>query len=177
MLAGMLTLLPSAQAAEEGMFSIGNGRIEMKAPPAWKVVEPRFNIIEFEFAIPASEGDDQPGRLTIMGAGGSVEDNIARWEQQFEAKDGAAVEAEVKEMKIAGQDVHWVEIDGNYLDRPAGGPFAPGPVVPRENYRMLGAIIMTNGAGNYFIKAYGPAHTMTDNEDELKGMVESMRLK
>lgn len=169
-------LCAAGARAEDDTFTIGGGRIAMKAPAAWDVVEPRFNIIEYEFAIPAAEGDEQPGRVTIMGAGGSVEDNIARWEQQFQANDGAGVKADVDEMKVAGQNVHWVELEGTYLDRPAG-PFAGGAAVERANYQMLGAIIMTNGAGNYFIKAYGPARTMTANEDELKAMVESLQVK
>lgn len=51
--------------------------------PAWKRVKPQSGIVEHEFAVAPTEGDEQGGRVTVMGAGGSVDANIDRWFGQF----------------------------------------------------------------------------------------------
>jgi hypothetical protein len=135
--------------------------------------------VEYEYEIP-SEGEDAdgnpltPGRMTVMGAGGSIEDNINRWVGQFEVKGGAKPKKE--EAKIAGQKVHLVDISGTYKDTP-GGPFAGGKPVLRENYRMLAAIIATEKDGQHFIKFYGPKATVEKNEEAFKRMIDSLKVK
>ncbi len=51
------------------------------------------------------------------------------------------------------------------LTRIKRGPVAPA--VERPNYRMLAAIIETGGAGNYFLKFYGPEKTVAANEKSI----------
>ena len=85
-------------------ITLGDGALEMTVPDDWKAVRPRVGIIEHEMQIPAKEGDDSPGRLTIMGAGGSIEANIDRWRGQFSKLESD----EVKKEKIAGQEVHFI---------------------------------------------------------------------
>ena len=41
-----------------------------------------------QIAIPAVAGDREDGLVTIMAAGGSLEENVARWVGQFEAPGG-----------------------------------------------------------------------------------------
>ena len=106
-----------------------------------------------------------------MGAGGSVEANIARWKGQFVKETDGAMKTE--ETKVAGQVVHLVDFSGDYND--ARGPFVPGVV--RENYRMMAAIVVTEKLGQYFIKAYGPAATMEANKKAFHEMVQSLEVK
>ena len=111
---------------------------------------------------------------TYTGAGGSVENNVSRWIGQF---DGVTKEkAKRQETKIAGQKVYLVDISGTYKDSP-GGPFAGAKPIPRENYRMLGAIITTEKNGNYFLKFYGPKATVDKNEEAFTKMVDSLKVK
>jgi len=156
-------------------FSVAEGKLSFTAPKEWVKKMPRTRIVEVEYEVKAAEGDEQPGRLTVMGAGGSIEDNITRWMGQFEQPDGSKTKdaSKVEKVSINGQEVHMVDISGNFDDKP--GPFVPG--VKRENYRMLAAIVVTKEAGQYFLKFYGPKKTITENEKQFKAVVESMKVK
>ena len=158
-------------AADEGV-SIKMGPLEMTAPAGWKQQQPRVRIIQYEFAVPAVEGDENDGRMTVMLAGGSIEANIDRWYGQFQQPDGGSTEkaATVEEKEIADHEVHLVDVSGTFLDRP--GPVAPA--VAREGYRMLAAIVQTK-LGNYFIKFYGPEATVAKNEEAFTKMIDGMK--
>ena len=163
-----------AQAvAADGVFTIPDGAYSLSAPQGWKRVQPKSRIVETEFQIPGAESAE-PGRMTVMGAGGTVEANIDRWYGQFAQPDGSATKdrATTKRMKIAGCDVTVVDIAGTYKDMP-GGPFAGGQTVQRPDYRMLAAIVQTDG-GNYFLKFYGPKETVAANADGFVKMVEGL---
>ena len=169
-----------AADSEEGKkYTIADGKFQLTAPASWAAKQPKVRIIDSEFEVPPAEGDEMPGRVTVMGAGGSIEANIDRWIGQFTQPDGSDTKeaAKVKKMTIAGQQVHLVDVSGTYLDKP---PFAGGGV-EREKYRMLAAIIETTQggkkAGNYFIKFIGPAHTVADNEAGFQKMIESLSAK
>lgn len=159
----------------ERVVNLSNGRLGLLAPEWWVKKKPRTNIVEFEFALPAVEGDTADGRLTIMGAGGGVEANVARWIGQFKAADGGAVTnaAEPAKNEVAGQVVHWVDLAGTYADKPRG-PF--GPTTEREGYRMLAAIIATKEHGQYFVKCYGPAKTIASAEAAFKEFIQSLKV-
>ena len=135
-------------------------------------------MLDAELKIKRVETDSADGRLTIMGAGGSIEANITRWQNQFKQPDGGSTAEKTKtEVKtIAGQKVNLVDITGNYIDSP-GGPFSGQPKIERENYRMLAAIIQTPASGNYFVKLYGPKATIDKNEQHFKSMIESLKVE
>jgi len=156
-------------------LSLADGKLQLTAPESWERKRPAVSIIEYEFAIPPSKGDTNPGRLTVMGAGGSVEANIDRWYAQFSQPDGGSSKdrAKVKKLDVAGQEVHLVDVSGTFKDQ--RGPMSPA--VERPKYRMLAAIIATKAAGNYFIKLYGPEQTMAENEKAFVAMIEGMKAK
>ncbi|MFM9025820.1 MAG: hypothetical protein ACKON7_10865 [Planctomycetaceae bacterium] len=163
----------AAEAA--GVFTIADGGFTLEAPAGWERVAPTSGMIETEFSIPAVKGD-APGRLTVMGAGGSIEANIERWHGQFTQPDGSATKdkATTKKLQVAGCQVTMVDIAGTYKDMP-GGPFAGGAAVDRPDYRMLAAIVETpDRRGNYFLKFYGPAKTVAAHADGFRTMVEGM---
>jgi hypothetical protein len=164
----------SAQDAA-GSVEFADGHLAMKAPAQWKRKQPLTSIVEHEFAVPAAKGDAADGRLTLMAAGGGVEANLERWYGQFTQPDGGSTSdrAKVKELKVAGQDVHLVDISGTFKDQ--RGPAAPA--VERPKYRMLGAILPTANAGTYFIKFYGPERTIAENEKAFLTMIESLERK
>ena len=155
-------------------FRIAEGGFSLEAPTGWKRVQPKSGIVETEFAVP-SEGDAPAGRMTVMGAGGSVQANVERWYGQFTQPDGKATKdkAATKTLKIAGCQVTMVDISGTYKDAPAG-PFAGGKAVDRPDYRMLAAIVETPAKGNYFLKFYGPGKTVAAHADGFRGMVEGL---
>jgi hypothetical protein len=164
-----------ALADSDAEFTVANGEFSLAAPAGWKQVQPRSRIVETEFAIEPVKPDDQPGRMTSMGAGGSIEANIARWYGQFSQPDGSSTKdkAGLKTLNIAGCKVTCVDVSGTFKDMP-GGPFAGGQSIDRPNYRMMAAIIETADKGNYFIKFYGPAATVEASADGFKKMIEGM---
>lgn len=145
----------------------------MNVPHEWVKQEPRSRIVEREFAVTAVEGDETDGRVTMMGAGGSVQANIDRWIGQFTQPDGSETKqrAKVTEKQIDGQPVHIVDISGTFKDRPQG-PL--GPAVEQANYRMLGAVIATTERGSYFVKLYGPENTVASGEKSFLKMLDSL---
>jgi hypothetical protein len=163
-------------AAEGSNFTVGEGKLELTAPANWTKKEPASRIVEVEFAVPPAKGDETPGRLTAMGAGGSVDSNIDRWVGQFVGEGGAAAKPKRDKATISGADIEIVDLSGTYKDSP-GGPFAGGKTINRENYRMLGAIIQTKDRGNYFLKLYGPKATIDENEKGFQDMVKSLKVK
>ena len=168
--------LAAAQEKAAGVFTIGEGKLALTAPAGWQKKEPASRIVEVEFAIPPVKGDETPGRLTAMGAGGSIDDNVNRWVGQFVGPGGAAAKAQRDKATVSGCEVEVVDLSGTYKDSPAG-PFAGGKTVLRENYRMLGAIIQSKDKGNYFLKLYGPKATIDANAQGFQEMVKSLKVK
>ncbi|MSR26707.1 MAG: hypothetical protein EXS06_06775 [Planctomycetaceae bacterium] len=164
------------QAGDDALaYTIAEEGFSLAAPEGWKRVQPKSSIVETEFSIP-SEGEGlQPGRMTVMGAGGSVQANVDRWYGQFAQPDGSDTKskATAKKVKLAGCDVTIVDINGTYKDAPAG-PFAGGKAVDRPDYRMLAAIVETPDRGNYFLKFYGPGKTVAKHADGFRAMVEGL---
>ena len=164
-----------AVAEEARAFTIASGAFSLEAPADWKRVQPKSGIVETEFAVlPDAEGE-QPGRMTVMGAGGSVQANVDRWYGQFAQPDGSETKdkATTKTLKLAGCTVTFVDVGGTYKDMP-GGPFAGGKSVDRPDYRMLAAIVETPKEGSYFLKFYGPGTTVAKQADGFRKMVEGM---
>ena len=173
-IACLLSISAAAAADVATAFPIAGGTLSLEAPEGFERVQPKSGMIEAEFAVP-SDGELPAGRMTVMGAGGTIEANIDRWCGQFTQPDGGETKAKLtkKSFKVAGCSVTVVDIPGTYLDQP-GGPFAGGPTVKRPDYRMLAAIVETPGEGNYYVKFYGPAATVERHAAGFQKMVEGM---
>lgn len=171
------TPISQGEKPEPFVVEVAGGNIALTAPGHWERVTPRSNMLEAEIKVPKIEGDENDGRLTIMGAGGTIDANIVRWKGQFSQPDGGSSDAKTKieEKEIAGQDVTLVQISGTFLDAP-GGPFSGIPKVQRENYQMIAAIIETEKHGNYFVKLYGPKATIEKNVEPFKKMIDSLKM-
>lgn len=171
---------PAARAQQEVKIELADGKLTMTAPASWKKIPPKSSIVEYEFTAPADAKDDAPtARITIMGAGGSVDANIERWYGQFEQPDGKSTKEKSKSevFEVDGQTIHWVDIPGKFKDTMGGGPFAGGKTVLRENYRMLGAIIVTKNAGNYFIKMTGDKDVVEKLSEGFKASLKALDAK
>lgn len=173
---GFLAALVNQSEAQAEEVKLAEGKLTMAAPESWEKKQPRTRIVEVEFAVPAKEAKTDAARLTMMASGGGVQANIDRWFGQFEQPNNKATKdvAKVEKMELSGVPVHVVDITGKFKDQPRG-PF--GPTVVKENYRMLGAIIETTNAGTYYVKLYGPAETIHENEKEFKGLIKSLKTK
>jgi hypothetical protein len=163
-----------ADAPADINFKVADDSLQMTATGTWKKVTPRSSVVEVEFAISKLGDDVNDGRLTIMASGGGVEANIARWKGQFVATPDNDPEetAKVEKLEVNGLTIHLVDISGIYSDS-MGGP--AGPKTEREGYRMLGAIIETEESGLYFVKFYGPQHTVGENEAHFRKLLASVK--
>ena len=156
-------------------LKLAGDKLTFTAPGAWEKVQPRSRILEAELKVPATAEGEKDGRITIMRAGGSIPENIARWEGQFTKADGA-IEAKTEKEDVAGKQVHLVDITGTFEDSMGRGPFAGGKKVARENYHMSAAIIETGAVGNYFFKFIGPKSVVEPNVKAFKEMIRTMKL-
>ncbi|MGI9456147.1 MAG: hypothetical protein ACR2NU_06260 [Aeoliella sp.] len=161
-------------------------RLRITLPAAWKRVEPRNKLIEIEFAISPADvegreeevaNDDERvlGRMTMMASGGGVERNVRRWIGQFRlGQDADGKDAmHREEIEIDRAVAHTLDIAGTFFDSPKG-PF--GPKVEMPNYRMLGAIIEVEEAGDYFIKFYGPDNLVAEHAEAFQQMVATLEV-
>ena len=151
---------------------LAEGALTLKAPKSWEKRQPRFRIIEYEFAVQPPEGKGDAGRVTIMGAGGSVAANIDRWKGQF----AKVARSEEEEFNVGKVKVRVVDLEGTFRER-RGGPFSGAPAKLRSDYRMLGAIIVTPNKGQYFIKITGPKATLAKQKDALKEMLKKLQFQ
>ena len=162
---------PSAAAAEAesagGLVEVGG--LELAAPESWVRQPPRSQFVTAEFTLPRAEGDENDGRLTVSVAGGSIDANLERWRGQFE---GELTRDVAEDLEVAGLTVKLLDCAGTFNDQP--GPFAPG--VQREGYRMIGAVIPTEGQLT-FVKAYGPEKTIEKYEESIRTFLQSLKTK
>lgn len=172
--AGSESTAPGSSGGSGGGELVLAGKYRLTPPETWQPRRPAINMIEYELSVPAVEGDSRDGRVTFMAAGGSVEANIDRWLAQFTQPDGSdnRERAKIETIRVGGAEVHLVDISGTFNE--STGPMMGNPV-PRENYRMLGAIIAAEDGGMpYFIKFYGPAQTVSANADAFRKMIEGL---
>ena len=158
-----------------------DGAVQFMATGDWEVVKPRNRIVEYEIKIAKVDGDAEElpaGRLTIMGAMGSVEANIARWQGQFKQPDGGSSADATEEtvIDVGGNEVTIVDLSGTFVDTMGGGPFSGGKQVDRPEFRMLAAIIQAGSYGQYFVKFTGSDKTVSANHDKFIAMIKSLNV-
>lgn len=169
----MLTPLAAEPVQEKGVETqtIDLGGLTIDVPASWKRLRPTSSMRRAELELPPVEGDQKPGNLAVFvfpeGAG-TVQANVQRWQQQFRGDDGQT--PEVESAKVQGQNVEVtrVEVAGTYVEP----PFSGGGTFP--NYRLLGAIVETDG-GSYFLKLVGPDKTIETAKEGFDAMIASMK--
>ncbi len=179
-IAGSAFTSSTGTAQEPTKIELSDGKLIMTAPAAWKKMQPKSSIVQYEFSAPAdAKADAETARITLMQAGGSIDANIERWYGQFEQPDGKSTKdkSKTEKFEVDGQTVHWVDIPGNFKETMGGGPFSGGKTVVREDYRMLGAIIVTTDQTQYFIKLTGPKDVVEKLSDGFKKSLKELETK
>ncbi|HJW13185.1 MAG TPA: hypothetical protein VJ776_00740 [Thermoanaerobaculia bacterium] len=159
-----LLLAPAAAVAAEGTAA----GVKWTVPATWKseAVRP-MRVATYD--IPAASGSED-GECGVFhfgqGQGGSVEENLTRWAQQFEG----AAPAKKAERTVRGLKVHTIDVSGTYLA--SGGPMMK-PQGKKPGYRLLGAIIEAP-EGLVFFKCIGPAATLGKAQADFESLVGSL---
>lgn len=150
-------------------------------PPEGWVVQPASSAMrKAQFALPKAAGDAEDGDMILFyfgaGQGGSVTDNLARWRGMFTDAEGKPVPAEAvvsETFQANGLSVTTLDVAGRYA--PAAMPGVPQPAGPKDNYRMLAAVVDTP-AGPWFFRGVGPSGTMGAHRERFLRMLRSVRV-
>lgn len=129
-----------------------------------------------QYRVKRAEGDAEDAELVVFhfGAnGGSVEDNLNRWFQQFQQPDGKPTReaAKIERRELGGLVLNEVEVGGTYVAETRPGS---GERVNKPGSRLLGAIVETP-AGPFFVKLVGPDATVAAARASFKKFVESFQ--
>jgi hypothetical protein len=132
------------------------------APKRWLSVANPNSMRIATLKIPKAGSDAEDAELSVSQAGGALEDNITRWEKQFEG----APKAKRSEKKVGDLSVTLVEIEGTYSGM--GGAAKPGTM-------MLAAIVATSMP--HFFKLTGSKATVQAARKEFDEFVASIKKK
>lgn len=175
----LLTFLVACGGKEDSSSATPTGAVEFSAPTGWVKEQPTSSMRQGQYRLPRAEGDEEDAEMAIFhfpGQGGSVQANVDRWIGQFVQPDGspASEVAKVGNIEVEGNSVTIVDVSGTY-NASMGGPMMSASV-PKQNYRMLAAIINTP-AGPWFFKLTGPANTISKWEQSFDEFSRSLRVR
>ncbi len=152
--------------------------LRYEASPDWKPVPPDRPTRKAQFVLPRAEGDAEDGELVVFyfgpGEGGGVQDNLMRWRGMFTQPDGSPLPEDhgtSETFEAGGLRVTLLDVSGRYAPAPMPGM---GATPPRDNFRMLAAVVETPG-GPWFFRATGPAATMSRHREAFRSMLASVK--
>ncbi|GAB4111195.1 MAG: hypothetical protein Kow001_12440 [Acidobacteriota bacterium] len=151
------------------------GQLEFTAPEGWIQEQPSSAMRHSQYRLPGPDTGGDAELAIFTGIGGSVEQNVQRWINQFTV-NGAPVgdAAKVSHRDISGFHVTFVDVSGTYNPGMMGGPMASGSQGSRDGYRMLAAVIETTGRP-WFLKLTGPEKTVAKWQADFERFVASVR--
>jgi hypothetical protein len=136
-------------------------------PSTWKDEKPDNRMRFLQYWLPGDktakskkEDKDRAELVVFKDITGGPEANIKRWKDMFVPPEGKTLDevSKVKQIKIAGQEAHLLDISGTYKFKAA--PFDPKSQTElRPNSR--GVFIHWDGKNNtYQLRLVGPAKTV-----------------
>ncbi len=141
-------------------------RLEWDDPPQWKKVSATgMRVASYE--VPPAKGDKETGELNVFILGGDIEPNIQRWINEFSGmpmKSVVRTERTVNETRQAIVEVPKGKFNGGMGDRGE-----------RENYGLLGGIVVAPSGAQYFFKLTAPANTIKEARKPFYALLDSMR--
>lgn len=142
--------------------------LQLEAPEEWIEERPSSSMRLSQYRLPGDGAEDAEVAV-FTGIGGSVEQNVDRWISQFGS--GAKESADVSTRDVGGHEVTIVDVSGTFQGSMM--PMAGGSSDPKEGWRMLAAVIETEGAP-WFIKLTGPQETVGQWEESFYSYVDSL---
>jgi hypothetical protein len=137
-------------------------------PAAW-TTEPSGGMRLATYHATKASGDPEDATITVIKAGGTLDENVARWKAQFSnAHDFSRSEA-----KAGNLTVTTVEVHGTYT---GGGMMVGASPDPRPGWALVGAIVLA-APQPYFFKMLGPDKTVAATRPDFQALVDSVRPK
>ncbi|MFT3773190.1 MAG: hypothetical protein QM820_48040 [Minicystis sp.] len=152
-----------------GATPAGAREVTWEAPASWTKVDNPSPMRKATYRVPRAGGDAEDAELTVSQAGGSVDQNLARWAGQLGKK---AEDAKREKKRVAGLDVTVVEIHGDYAGMTMPG--AP-PSEKKAGYALLGAIVETTPPT--FFKLVGPDKTVLAARADFDRFIDALKAK
>ena len=143
-----------------------NSELEFTVPEGWVEETPSSSMRHSQFRLPAAGPQAGDAEVAVFaGIGGSVEQNVQRWINQFKGEDPPKVD----KRNVNGFPLTFVDISGTFSAGMMSGDTSPQP-----DSRMLAAVIET-GATPWFVKLVGPESTVEKWEKSFTLFVESVK--
>lgn len=163
----------SAQASVESRAAAGADEqqwqtieflgLQAQLPAAWIEQQVSSSMRMAQFLVPGANGE-QDAQFVVFyfgqGQGGSVADNIARWQSQFSTADKMMVTPTVETLLVEGMSVTIAEFTGNYARNTGMGQ--AGKVLLGQT--LIAAVVETP-RGNLYIQLHGPAASVSMQRD------------
>lgn len=134
------------------------GDLTATVDEGWIQEVPSSSMRLTQFRLPASERGIDDAELAVFSSiGGSVQDNLSRWFDQFSQPDGSDSQekARVQEFSVNEMPTTIADLTGTFT----GGGMPMSQPVEKKDYRLLAAIVV--GASDvYYFKLVGPEKTV-----------------
>lgn len=141
--------------------------VNVTLPEGWKRNPPANQMRIAEAIAPDAANDPAKSALVVFStAGGSVEENVARWSSQVRDASGMPVTPKSETKTVDGMTVTVVEMTGTFSGMGVDGT--------RENWTLRGAVIQAP-QGLLFVKMTGPAETMAAQASNFATLVASLK--
>lgn len=141
-------------------------RLVWDDPPQWKKL-PAKGMRMASYEIPPAKGDKEAGELNVFILGGDIEPNIQRWVGEFSGMPLKSVVRQDRTVNDTRQAI--VEVPKGKF---SGGMGDKGE---RENYGLLGGIVVAASGAQYFFKLTGPANTIKAAKPPFYALLDSIR--
>ena len=163
----------AAETDEQSSRSIEIIGLKAELPTAWVEQQPSSSMRVAQYLVPG-ENEDEYAEFIVFyfgpGQGGSVNDNIARWQSQFSTTEGTLVTPAVETLVVHGMPATIAEFNGNYaraVGMGHGGAGTPG--------QTLIAAIVETPHGNLNIQLHGPTSVVSAHREAYLSFIKSMR--
>lgn len=155
----------STPASTEDRKTATFGGLSGPKPVTWQWHQPtrQFNIAEY--IVPGQNGSDQ-ATLTVITAGGTIEQNVERLKGQFRSSDGKAVEPKIEKFTANGLDITVLEFAGEYRGM-RDQNFTPDT--------LFLAGIVPAPAGQLFVRLVGPTATVEANRAAFMELLRGLK--
>jgi hypothetical protein len=162
--------LPANHPPMDGVAGEAAG-LRWMAPSDWVSEPPASEMRLAQWRITGSAGPAECVLFHFPG-GGTVQENVNRWVQQFERADGTPLQEEAEQAAIQtlqGLPLTLVRAHGTYLYQ---NPPMTGDIERRPAQRLIGGIVQS-GEALYFVKCTGPDATLLEQESGIVSFARS----